>query len=92
MIISLIFVALSGVMGAGMYFLVIGIVFSIGGGDLPVATDYNQLSFYLVLLLACLVICFFFAKHLIERNLHLLLLVCFSALVLFFILAHWLGR
>lgn len=59
MIISLIFVALSGLMGVGMYFLVIGIVFSAGGGGLLwTATDYNQLSFYIVLLVVCLVICF----------------------------------
>lgn len=89
MIISLIFVALSGLMGMGMYFLVIGIVFSTGGGELfRAATDYNQLSFYIVLLLVCLVICFFFAKHLLEKNLQLLLLICFSTTVLFFFLAH----
>lgn len=89
MIISLIFVALSAVMGVGMYFLVISILLSIGGGDL-FTTSYDQLSFYIVIFILCLVICFFFVKHLIEKNLQLLLLVCFSTTVLFFFLAHWL--
>lgn len=45
MIMSFLFIALSAALGVGMWFLVIGIVFSIGGGDLFIVTHYDSLFF-----------------------------------------------
>lgn len=48
MIMSFLFIALSAALGVGMWFLVIGIVFSIGGGDLFIVTHYDSLFFILL--------------------------------------------
>ncbi|MEK4854612.1 hypothetical protein NST04_32560 [Paenibacillus sp. FSL H7-0756] len=52
---SLFFVALSAAMGVGIWFLVIGIFFSIGGGDLFTVTHYDSLFFYATLFLLCII-------------------------------------
>lgn len=92
MIMSLFFVALSAVMGVGIWFLVIGIAFSIGGGNLFTVTHYDSLFFYATLLLLCIIAYLFFAKHLIEKELPLLLAICFGTTVLFFFITPWLAE
>lgn len=67
MIMSFFFIALSAAIGVGMWFLVIGIVFSIGGGSLFV-THYDSLFFYSAVLLLCIVSYLWFIKHLFEKN------------------------
>lgn len=52
MIMSFLFIALSAALGVGMWFLVIGIVFSIGGGDLFIVTHYDSL-FFILLFFCC---------------------------------------
>lgn len=47
MIMSLFFIALSAAMGVGIWFLVIGIIFSTGSGDLFTVTHYDSLFFTL---------------------------------------------
>ncbi|ETT79752.1 hypothetical protein C173_01297 [Paenibacillus sp. FSL R7-277] len=89
---SLFFVALSAAMGVGVWFLVIGIVFSIGGGDLYIVTHYDSLFFYATLLLLCIIAYLFFAKHLMEKELPLLLAICFGTTVIFFFIAPWLAE
>lgn len=64
-------------------FLVIGIVFSIGGGSLFV-THYDSLFFYSAVLLLCIVSYLWFIKHLFEKKLELLLLICVGTTMLFF--------
>lgn len=83
MIMSFFFIALSAAIGVGMWFLVIGIVFSIGGGSLFV-THYDSLFFYSAVLLLCIVSYLWFIKHLFEKNLELLLLICVGTTMLFF--------
>lgn len=67
MIMSFFFITLSAEIGVGMWFLVIGIVFSIGGGSLFV-THYDSLFFYSAVLLLCIVSYLWFIKHLFEKN------------------------
>ncbi|WP_342548988.1 hypothetical protein NST69_08375 [Paenibacillus sp. FSL P2-0089] len=86
---SLFFVALSAAMGVGIWFLVIGIIFSIGVGDLFTVTHYDSLFFYATLLVLSIIAYLFFAKHLLEKKLPLLLLICFGTTFLFFFLAPW---
>lgn len=81
---SLFFVALSAAMGVGIWFLVIGIIFSIGVGDLFTVTHYDSLFFYATLLVLSIIAYLFFAKHLLEKKLPLLLLICFGTTFLFF--------
>ncbi|WP_341347070.1 hypothetical protein [Paenibacillus sp. FSL H3-0469] len=69
--------------------MVIGIAFSIGGGNLFTVTHYDSLFFYATLLLLCIIAYLFFAKHLLEKELPLLLLICFGTTFLFFFLAPW---
>ncbi|MDH6426232.1 glucose dehydrogenase [Paenibacillus sp. PastH-3] len=71
-------------------FLVIGIVFSIGGGSLFV-THYDSLFFYSAVLLLCIVSYLWFIKHLFEKKLELLLLICVGTTMLFFFLTGWLN-
>lgn len=52
MIMSFLFIALSAGIGIGMWFLVIGIVLSIGGGDIFTAPQYDSL-FFIVLFFYC---------------------------------------
>lgn len=66
MIMSFFFITLSAEIGVGMWFLVIGIVFSIGGGSLFV-THYDSLFFYSAVLLLCIVSYLWFIKHLFEK-------------------------
>lgn len=92
MIMSLFFIALSAAMGVGIWFLVIGIIFSTGSGDLFTVTHYDSLFFYATLLLLCIIAYLFFAKHLIEKELPLLLAICFGTTVLFFFITPWLAE
>ncbi|MEK3903449.1 MULTISPECIES: hypothetical protein [unclassified Paenibacillus] len=89
---SLFFIALSAAMGVGIWFLVIGIIFSTGSGDLFTVTHYDSLFFYATLLLLCIIAYLFFAKHLIEKELPLLLAICFGTTVLFFFITPWLAE
>lgn len=86
---SFFFIALSAALGVGMWFLVIGIVFSIGGGDIFTVTHYDSLFFYIIVFLLCIVSYLWFIKHLFEKNLELLLLICVGTTILFFFLAPW---
>ncbi|MNO50868.1 hypothetical protein D3C76_412550 [compost metagenome] len=90
MIMSFLFIALSAGIGIGMWFLVIGIIFSIGGGDLFTVTQYDSLFFYSAVLLLCIVIYLWFIKHLLEENLQLLLFICMGTTMLFFFLPYFL--
>ncbi|AIQ70920.1 hypothetical protein [Paenibacillus graminis] len=87
---SIFFIALSAAIGVGMWFLVIGIIFSIGGGDLFKVTHYDSLFFNITIFLLCIVIYLFFARHLLEKKMQLLLLICVATTILFFFLTPWL--
>ncbi|AIQ22988.1 hypothetical protein ACFWMP_05630 [Paenibacillus sp. NPDC058367] len=91
MIMSFLFIALSAALGVGMWFLVIGIVFSIGGGDLFIVTHYDSLFFYIAVFLLCIVSYLLFIKHLLEKDLQLLLHICVGTTMLFFFLTPWLS-
>lgn len=84
MIMSFLFIALSAGIGIGMWFLVIGIVLSIGGGDIFTAPQYDSLFFYSAVLLLCIVSYLWFIKHLLDKNLQLLLFICMGTTMLFF--------
>lgn len=88
--ISLFFIFLSAAIGVAMWFLIIGIVFSIGGGDIFIVTHYDSLFFYIIVFLLCIGSYLLFAKHLLKKNLQLLLLICFSTTILSFFLTPWL--
>jgi hypothetical protein len=64
--------------------LAFGIVFSIGGGNLFIVTQYDSLFFYSAVLLLCIVSYLWFIKHLLEENLQLLLFICMGTTMLFF--------
>lgn len=87
---SLFFIFLSAAIGVAMWFLIIGIVFSIGGGDIFTVTHYDSLFFYITVFLLCIGSCLLFAKHLLKKNLQLLLLICFGTTILSFFLTPWL--
>ncbi|MEK5235550.1 hypothetical protein NST99_07610 [Paenibacillus sp. FSL L8-0470] len=87
---SFMFIALSAAVGVGMWFLVIGIIFSIGGGSLFTVTHYDSLLFNTILFLLCIVVYLFFAHHLLQKKLQLLLLICFATTFLSFFLTPWL--
>lgn len=89
MVTSLFIVALSAAMGLFLWYLVIGTIFSTGSGDLFTVTHYDSLFFHATVLLLCIISYLLFAKHLIEKKLPLLLLVCFGTTFLFFVLAPW---
>jgi hypothetical protein len=91
MIMSFLFIALSAALGVGMWFLVIGIVFSIGGGDLFIVTHYDSLFFYIAVFLLCIVSYLLFITHLLEKDLQLLLHICVGTTMLFFFLTPWLS-
>lgn len=86
---SIFFVALSAAIGVVIWFLVTGIIFSIGGGDLFIVTHYDSLFFYITIFLLCIIAYLFFAKHLLEKKLPLLLVICFGTTILFFFLTPW---
>lgn len=90
MIISFLFIFLSAAMGVAMWFLIIGIVFSIGGGNLFIVTHYDSLFFYITVFLLCVGSYLLFASHLLKKNLQLLLLICFGTTFIFFFLTPWL--
>ncbi|WP_042201128.1 hypothetical protein [Paenibacillus camerounensis] len=90
MIMSLLFIVLSGAMGAGIWYLIIGIAFSVGTGNVFTVTRYDALVFYIALLLLCIIVCILFAWHLLEEKLGLLLLVCTGTALLTFFLTAWL--
>lgn len=86
MVISLIFVICSAAWGAGIWYLIIRILLSLGGGLF--VTLYDSVFFYITILIIWTVTGLLFANHLREQKLELLLFVCgITALLAFFVAA-----